>query len=92
MSDHYRHHRASRDVQIVLVPVAFEGGSPKQAREVKPGHYPHQQREPWRPQRAIPASRKTEGFKRTVDLLRDLARREADARAMLRPNAALLRP
>ena len=87
-----RHHKASRDVQVIFVPVlvAFEGGSPKHGREVKPGRYPHQERQPWRPQRAIP-NRKAEGFKRTLDLLRELDRHANEARAMLTPTAGMLR-
>jgi hypothetical protein len=84
-----RHHRASRDVQIVLVPVPV-AGSPQPLKWAKPGKYPQQTHEPWRPQRFIPAKqRKAE---RIVQIMRELDRREADVRAMLRPtNAAGLK-
>ena len=84
MSENFRHHRASRDVQIVLVPVPV-AGSPQPLKWAKPGRYPQQQREAWRPQRAIPIKqRKAE---RLVEIMRELYRREADARQMLTPNA-----
>ena len=51
MAEAYRHHRATPQVIIVPVPC---GGSPEPVRNVKPGKYPHDKREPWRPQRAIP--------------------------------------
>jgi hypothetical protein len=40
-----RHHRASRDAQIVFI-LPFEVGSPKTAREIKPPRYPSDRREP----------------------------------------------
>ena len=81
MTEQYRHHRVSREIIFVEVPL---GGSPKLARTVKPGPYPVDRRGPWRP-RVKPPSRKTEGFKRMLDLMRDLDRRANDARAMLHP-------
>jgi hypothetical protein len=88
MSENFRHHRASHDVQIVLVPVPV-AGSPQPLKWAKPGKYPQQTREPWRPQRFIPAKqRKAE---RIVEIMRELYRRAEDARRMLRPNAAGLK-
>jgi len=85
MTETFGHHRASRDVQIVLVPVP-QAGSPQPLKWAKPAKYPVQRREAWRPQRFIPAKqRKAE---RIVQIMRELDRREADVRAMLRPTNA----
>jgi hypothetical protein len=48
-----RHHRASQDVRIVVVPV-YESGSPKEATGQRPGPYKRDQPAPWPPARAIP--------------------------------------
>jgi hypothetical protein len=90
MSENFRHHRASRDVEIILVPVPFEGGSPQPFPSRRPPPYPSTQRAPWKPQRFIPAKQRR--AEQIVDLLRELDRRAEDARAMLRPtNAAVLK-
>jgi hypothetical protein len=64
MTENARHHRANRDVQIVLVP--YEVGSPKEGRRLRPPRYARQQHEPWRPQRAIPAT-KAEALRRFLE-------------------------
>jgi hypothetical protein len=81
----YRHHHAVRDVQVVLVPVPYEIGSPKEGRRGKPGRYPSNPREPWRP-----ATRPPNKAERLVRFLEDLHKRTEDARSMLRPDARLL--
>jgi hypothetical protein len=79
MAENFRRHHAQRDVQIVLVP--FEIGSPKEARQVKPGRYPSNPREAWRPQRAIPAKRgKAEALRK---LLERMNRQSEDIRAFM---------
>jgi hypothetical protein len=75
MSD-ARHHRA---VQVVLVPVPFEGGSPKSARTVKPGNYPRQDRQPWRP-----ATRPPSKGQRAVNLLNAIVRQDEEVREFMR--------
>jgi hypothetical protein len=68
-----------RDVQVILVPVPV-GGSNEPIRQVKPGKYPLQRREAWRPQRAIP----TRGA-RSVSLLRQIARQDQIVSEFMRP-------
>jgi hypothetical protein len=86
MSD-VRHHRASRDVQVILVPVPV-AGSPEPFPRKPPPRYPFTQREPWRPAQHPPRRSKAQ---RIVDLMRELDRRAEDARQMLKPNAAGLK-
>jgi hypothetical protein len=72
--DAYHHHRAGPDgpvVVLVPVPVPFEVGSPKAARAVKPGQYPRQDRQHWRPATAPPS------------FLQRMAQQEQDVRAFL---------
>lgn len=67
MSD-YRHHTACRE-RIIFVPIEVPvAGSPKSVKGVKPGSYPHQRREAWRP-----ASRPPSKAAATVELLRRIA-------------------
>jgi len=76
----FRHHRAVRDVQVVLVPVPV-GGSPEPLRTVKPGKYPQQGRAPWRPATTPPSNRsKGEAAKRLLDAI---ARSDEAARAFM---------
>jgi hypothetical protein len=84
----HRHHRASRDVQVIIVPVPC-GGSPEPLHRGKPGPYPRQEREAWRPPRSIPSKQRQ--AERVVKLMRELAKREADARSMLIPRPDLMR-
>jgi hypothetical protein len=66
MSDSFRHHRASRE--IILVPVPYEIGSPKEGRRGKPPAYKRNPREPWKPQRDIPAKpNKVEALRRFLE-------------------------
>jgi hypothetical protein len=82
----HRHHRASREIIFVAVPVA---GSPKPVDARRPPAYPRQERAPWKPARSIPVKqRKAE---RIVKIMRELAEREADARSMLTPRPDLMR-
>jgi hypothetical protein len=74
-----RHHKASRDVQIVLVPYPV-GGSPAPLHRGKPPAYPPTQRESRRP-RTKPSS-KADATKRLLDAIIE---NEAAARSMLRP-------
>ena len=85
MSD-ARHHHASREIIIVPVPVPYEIGSPKVAREVKP-RYPRQDRlPPWRPRTKPPS--KAERIGRWLDAWR---RQEEALREIMRPDAASLK-
>jgi hypothetical protein len=79
-----RHHRVSREIIFVPVPVA---GSPAPLNRSKPPRYPSTQREAWRPQRSIPS--KANASKRLLDAI---VRNEAAARQMLtpRPPSAML--
>jgi hypothetical protein len=81
----FRHHRASREIVFVTIP---EAASPKDARRSPPPAYPSTQREHWKPARSIPVKQRQAG--RLVEIMRDLDRREAHARSMLKPNPALL--
>jgi hypothetical protein len=78
MSDSFRHHRASRDVQIVLVP--YEIGSPKEGRRLRPPRYPSNPHEPWRPQRYIPATK----AQRLGEFMRRVQQQTEDAREFMR--------
>jgi ribosomal protein L32E len=82
----FRHHRASREIVFVAVPVA---GSPEPLRRQPPPAYPRQEREAWRPARSIPVKQRK--AQRLIEIMRDLGQREAEARRMLQPNAALMR-
>jgi hypothetical protein len=88
MVENFRHHRASRDVQVIIVPVPC-GGSPAPLKWAKPSKYPVQHREAWRPARSIPSKQRR--AERIVKLMRELAEREADARSMLTPRPDLMR-
>ena len=88
MVENFRHHRASRDVQVIIVPVPC-GGSPEPLRHQPPPAYRRNQWSPWRPQRSIPSKQRQ--AERIVKLMRELAKREADARSMLAPRPDLMR-
>jgi hypothetical protein len=88
MDRDHRHHRAHAPAPIVVF-VPFESGSPAWLDRNRPGEYPQQRREPWRPQRSIPVKQRK--AQRIVEIMRELAEREAEARRMLQPNAALLK-
>jgi hypothetical protein len=74
-----RHHRVSREIIFVPVPVA---GSPAPLNQAKPPRYPSTQRQAWRPQRSIPSKANA-----TVNLLRQIAANEMAVREMLTPQA-----
>jgi hypothetical protein len=76
----YRHHHAVRDVQVVLVPVPYEIGSPKEDRRGKPLPYPRQERSPWKPQRDIPATK----AQRMGEFMRRVQQQTEDAREFMR--------
>ena len=65
MSDSYRHHVATRrEIVFIEVPVA----GPDYGRRGKPARYPSNPREPWRPQRDIPAKpNKAEALRRFLE-------------------------
>jgi hypothetical protein len=91
MSGDYRHHRASCDVQIVLVPVEVPvAGSPKEAHRQPPPAYPINQRQPWRPPTRPPCRRvsKAEALRRLLDGIR---RNDEAARAMMTPSPVLMK-
>ena len=81
MSDTYRHHRAHAggpaDTRIVFIEVPV-AGSPKVARTAKPGQYPSNQRQPWRP-----ATRPPSKAERTARFLNSVARQDADIRRFM---------
>ena len=73
----YRHHRAHAggpETRIVFVEVPV-AGSPKSVKGVKPGSYPHQRREAWRPRTKPPTK-----AERTVNFLRRIAEQESAVR------------
>jgi hypothetical protein len=57
--ENFRHHRASRDVQVIIVPVPC-GGSPEPLRH---------QWSPWRPADKPPRLSKAEASKRLFDAI-----------------------
>ena len=77
-----RHHRASNPAVILVLP---EGGSPKNARGVKPPRYPSHQREHW----TGPPKRRGK-----AEVLREFMRRIAEndrvARETMKPDIRLL--
>jgi hypothetical protein len=72
-----RHHRVSREIIFVPVPMA---GSPAPLNQAKPPRYPSTQRQVWRPQQTIPS--KACASKRLLD---SIVRNEQAVREMLRP-------
>lgn len=82
-----RHHRASRDVQVVLVPYPV-AGSPKSCRTVKPARFPGGQREHWRPATRPPLNRKAKGLKQLID---SFQRQDQIVREFMQPDLALLK-
>jgi hypothetical protein len=79
MSD-FRHHRAGRDGPVVVfVPVPVAG--PEHIQRGKPGPYPKQGRDAWRPA-TLPPRRMTKSEK-TVDLMRNIVKQDQDVRAYL---------
>ena len=85
MVEHYRHHHAANPA-VILIPVPV-GGSPKNARDVKPRYPKQQQLEHWTgpPKRRGKAEVLHEFMRRVVE------RKKAEVGRMLRPNASLLR-
>jgi hypothetical protein len=84
MSEQFRHHTASRDVRIVLVP--YEIGTGRETNRVKPGKYPHERREAWRP-----ATRPPNKAERIVRWLDQCRRQEEAIREFMKPDANLLK-
>ena len=82
MSEYRRHHAANSAVIFVEV----EAGSPKTVRELKPGPYKRNQREPWRPATRPP--NKAEALRQFLDAMRQ---NDVTARSILRPDAAALK-
>jgi hypothetical protein len=88
MSADFRHHKASyAPPNVIIVPVPFEGGSPKHARDIKPRPYPSQRREHWQPAQRPPRSK----GEATVRLIDAINRQVALVRELLRPNPALIK-
>jgi hypothetical protein len=83
MSDHYRHHHASRE--IILVPVPYEVGTPRETHRVKPPAYRPNQHQPWRPRTKPPSK-----AERVVRFLDQCKRQEEAIREMLWPDVRLL--
>lgn len=88
MSADYRRHHAA---QVVVIPVpvpAYEIGSPKSVRSIKPPSYQPAPREAWRPARDIPVRRgKAEALQR---FLERWARQDSELKAFLRPDRAAM--
>jgi hypothetical protein len=83
----YRHHRAGRDGPVVvLVPVPV-GGSNEPIRHVKPGPYPNQRREAWRP-----ATRPPSKAAASVRLMDAFARQDRIIAEFMRPHQQRPRP
>jgi hypothetical protein len=66
--ENFRHHRASRDVQVIIVPVPC-GGSPEPLRRQPPPAYKRNQWSPWRPADKPPRLSKAEASKRLFDAI-----------------------
>ena len=66
MTDDRRHHVATRrEIIFVEVPVA---GTVRETHRAKPPAYRHDQRQPWKPQRDIPAKpNKAEALRRFLE-------------------------
>jgi hypothetical protein len=95
--DDYRHHRVSREIIFVPVPVEVpapvevpEAGSQKIGRIMKP-RYPAQpdRPAPWRPAQHPP--RRLNKAERVVEFMRRCAEQEQDLREYMKPNAALFK-
>jgi hypothetical protein len=69
-----RHHRA----QVIIVPVPFEGGSPKEGRRQPPPAYKRNAHEPWRPATRPPS--KAEALRK---LLERVDRQNEEERAFM---------
>jgi hypothetical protein len=78
-----RHHRVSREIIFVEVPV---GGSPKEAHRHRPGPYKRDQLGHWRPATRPP--NKAEKLARFLDSIR---RQDEIVREFKRPDLALLK-
>lgn len=76
---------AGQRLQIVIVEVPA-AGSPKTVRDTKPGPYPRNSREHWKPQTRPPT--RSEKFARFLD---NLNRNEQAAREMMKPDLSLLK-
>lgn len=83
----HRHHRATRDVQVIIVPVPV-GGSPAPLHRGKPPRCPSTQRQPWRPADKPPRLSKAEALKR---LLEEFKRQDEIVREMMTPSSAGLK-
>ena len=83
----HRHHRASRDVQVIIVPVPC-GGSPEPLRHAKPGLYPRQGRGYVASQRPVRRIKGAEALKRLLDEFR---RQDRIVSEMMQPRADLMR-
>jgi hypothetical protein len=83
----YRHHRASREVQVIIVPVPC-GGSPEPLRRQPPPAYPVNRRQPWRPADKPPRLSKAEALKRLLD---EFKRQDEIVREMMTPSPAGLK-
>jgi hypothetical protein len=81
MVENYRHPHATNVVFVI--------GSPAPLDRAKPNKYPSIQRQHWRPQTRPPSKQRQ--AERIVKLMRELAKREADARSMLTPRPDLMR-
>jgi hypothetical protein len=79
----YRHHVATRR-EIIFVPIPV-AGTVRETHRAKPGKYPHERREAWRP-----ATRPPNKAERIVRWLDQCRRQEEAIREMLRPDARLL--
>jgi hypothetical protein len=80
--DSYRHH-------VAHPVVIFVGGSPEPLHRGKPPRYPSSQRQHWRPQTRPPSKQRQ--AERIVKIMRELSKRDADARSMLTPRPDLMR-
>ena len=75
MTENFRHHRVSREIIFVEVPTA---GSPKSVRTVKPGRYPVDKHQPWKP-----ATRPPSKAEKLVRFLDRINRQDSEVRAYM---------
>jgi hypothetical protein len=82
----HRYHRASRDVQVIIVEVPA-AGSPKPVDARRPPAYPVTKRQHWRPADKPPRLSKAKALKRLLDEFR---RQDQVVSEMLKPSPALM--
>ena len=63
----------------MLVPIPFEGGSPKPVDARRPPAYPHQKRDHWQPRTKPPTK-----AERVIEFMRRVQKQDNEVRAFMR--------